>query len=425
MNPMNSHRPTRSVDFRAVREAVPLEWFFENVMNAGEPSRAGRSIRFNACPACGPSKKASHKVSLEGGRYKCFACPSKGDVVEAAKEFWGMSDKDAAMKLMGVDPDMVSHYVAPKPRGDAERDDTALHEAIKLLVEASGPPNSAALAYFEGRGIGPALVREAVNRQLIVTLPADVEAAKQHLLDVVGKDRLDASGLWRIDQKAPAAAFRPLMFISHGMTAVEFRVIKLVEPGEHKSLRYGAIAPWVYINEDDQRLLFTEGGIDLMAALALGTKRSLVGLPGVENWRPEWFEKMKGRDVLIGFDADEAGKAGTAKITPALLGVGAKVSNHQHTKGANDLNEQLILSGPFVKLYFCDEVDSTKPYRDALLSLPGCDRWMGWQFGKIRGKHVKFRTGGNGGKPVSDAVISRLFATLKRGGAETVERIVV
>lgn len=79
---------------------------------------------------------------------------------------------------MGVDPDMVAHYVAPKPRSDAERDDTALHEAIKLLVEASGPPTQAALNYFMGRGIGPAYVKEAVNRELIVTLPADIEEAK-------------------------------------------------------------------------------------------------------------------------------------------------------------------------------------------------------------------------------------------------------
>ena len=79
-----------------------------------------------------------------------------------------------------------------------------------------------------------------------------------------------------------------------------------------------------------------------------------------------------------------------------------------------------ILSGPFVKLYFCEAEDSTKPYRDALLSLPGCDWWMGWQFGKIRGKHVKFRTGGG---VIKDDVINRLVAQLKRGGA-TVDRII-
>lgn len=321
---------------------------------------------------------------------------------------------------MGVDPDMVAHYVAPKPRSDAERDDTALHEAIKLLVEASGPPTQAALNYFMGRGIGPAYVKEAVNRELIVTLPADIEEAKKHLLDVVGKERLDAAGLWRVDQKAPAAAFRPLMFISHGMTAVEFRVIKLVEDGEHKSLRYGGIAPWIYVNSDQDRIMMTEGGMDLMAALAIGTKRSLIGLPGCENWRPEWFTKLKGLDVLTGFDRDNAGVTATEKITPHLLEIGAKVSHHTHTAGAKDINEQLILSGSFVKLYFCETENDTKCYRDALLALPGCDRWMGWQFGKIRGKHVFFRTGG---KNVNEDAVHRLVAAIKRGGA-TVSRIV-
>jgi hypothetical protein len=41
---------------------------------------------------------------------------------------------------------------------------------------------------------------------------------------------------WRVDQSGLRRPRCPLMFISHGMTAVEFRVIKLVEDGEHKSL---------------------------------------------------------------------------------------------------------------------------------------------------------------------------------------------
>lgn len=114
------------------------------------------------------------------------------------------------------------------------------------------------------------------------------------------------------------------MFISHGMTAVEFRVIKLVEDGEHKSLRYGGIAPWIYVNSDQDRIMMTEGGMDLMAALAIGTKRSLIGLPGCENWRPEWFTKLKGLDVLTGFDRDNAGVTATEKITPHLLEIGAR-----------------------------------------------------------------------------------------------------
>lgn len=421
MNPMINHRPVRSVDFKKVRDEVPIEWFFENVMGS-EVNRTGGTIRFDNCPSasCGQASKKNNKVSIKDGKYKCFACNSKGDVVEAAAEYWGMEAKDAALKLMGVDPDMVAHYTAPKPRSDADRDDTALHEAIKLLVEASTPPNRAALNYFAGRGIGRGLVEEAVRRQLLVTLPTDIEACKQHLLDVVGKERLDASGLWREDQKAPAAAFRPLMFVSRGMTAAEFRVIKLVEDGEHKSLRYGGIAPWAFINKSQERVMLTEGAMDLMAALAMGTERSIIGLPGCENWRPEWFEKLKGRSVLTCFDSDNSGVAATEKITPHLIAAGAQVTHHQHAPGAKDLNEQLILSGPFVKLYFCESENSTRPYRDALLSLPGCDWWMGWQFGKIRGKHVKFRTGG--GK-VDDAAVHRLVEQLKRGGA-TVDRIV-
>ena len=46
----NQGRGTRSVDFSEVRDRVPLEWFFENVLGATAKSMSG-TIRFRSAPS--------------------------------------------------------------------------------------------------------------------------------------------------------------------------------------------------------------------------------------------------------------------------------------------------------------------------------------------------------------------------------------
>lgn len=411
----NEGRGPRAVDFSEVRDRVPLEWFFETMLGATPKPMSG-TLRFSVCPQCGPSSKHSVKVSCKDGKWKCHACPGKGDVVEAAAKYWGLSLKDAALRLIGADPEVMQAYEAPKPRPALERDDTALREVIAKLLDASGPPTNAALAYFKARGIGESIVKEAAKRGLLVVLPHDPELCKQHLVEVAGRDALIASTLWREDAKAPAVAFRPLMFISMEGKAAEFRVMRLTDPGEHKSLRYGGIQPWVWVNDSQDRILLTEGCLDLLASLALGTKRSIIGLPGCENWRDEWFAKLKGRDVLTGFDCDEAGVEATQKITPVLEKTGArKVDAYELPENAKDINEQLILQGPHCRLDFFESQQSDAPYRDAVLSLPGCEQWISLQFGRLKGRHVKVTLGGP--RTRNSSALERLVSTLKSGQA--------
>lgn len=342
---MSTMKSRNTVDFARVREQVPLTWFFEHMLNAGEPTlKSAGTLRYHVCPGCGIASKTSTKCSVSGDKWNCFACKSKGDVVEAAATFWGISLKEAAVRLVGADQEVLSSYKAPEPPPKIERDETVLREVIAKLVAAQRQVTPGAIEYLASRGISAKWTKEAVRRQLLVTLPEDPEECKQHLVKVAGRDALASAGLWRHDAKAPAAAFRPLMFVSHGMTSVEFRIMRKPKPGDIKSLRYGAIAPFVWVNESQERIMLVEGAIDLLSALQMGTKRSLIGLPGCENWREEWFTKLKGRDVLDGLDSDEPGLKASEKIRPVLEAAGAKYLRHKHPSGAIDLNDELMLS---------------------------------------------------------------------------------
>lgn len=413
-----NRRPAiRSVDFSEVRRSVPLTYFFEAMVGATAKEMSG-TIRFQACPSCGPStkKKDSNKCSVLGEKWNCFSCGEKGDVVEAAALFWGLSLKDAALRLMNIDPDMVTAYVPPKALPAVERDDSALAEVIDRLLNNTRGPTTAALNYFLGRGIPNAIVKEAVSRGILVTLPEHPEDCKQHLVDVVGMDLLVASGIWKADKSAPAAAFRPMMFVSHERKSAEFRAVRLTEADETKSLRQGAINPWKWNNTAANRYMMTEGVLDLLAALALNTTRSIIALPGCENWRPEWFEELNGKNALIAFDGDRAGQTATEKLLPVLVEAGAEVNVNDLQLGAKDINEQLILESPHVHLEFFANAQATESQRSSTLCLPGCDLWNSWQFGKLQQRRVVVRLGG----PKCDRLsnLERLVATLKRGGAE-------
>jgi hypothetical protein len=100
-------------------------------------------------------------------------------------------------------------------------------------------------------------------------------------------------------REGPCGGVRPLLLISHARTDLEARIIHEACEGERKALHFRAVSPWAWVGPDMDRVPITEGVIDMLSAVALGTQRSLIGLPGCENWEPEWFKKLAGKDVIL------------------------------------------------------------------------------------------------------------------------------
>ncbi|WP_023842782.1 MULTISPECIES: toprim domain-containing protein [Burkholderia] len=340
---MSQSTHKKTVDFAEVRRKVPLTWFFEHVLGA-DPKPASGSIRYSICPCpeCGASSKNSVKISVKDDKWNCFVCKEHGDVIEAAARYWGMPLSEAAVQLVGADADIIRTHTPPKPKPAVQRDDTALGEVISKLVAALPEPSQEGLDYLCGvRRIPEHIVREACKKGMVLTLPSNPMVAKDFLCDHIGRDLMVQAGLWKPDGKAPAAAFRPLLLVSSNLMSVEFRYLRPIKDGEVKMLRAGTIFPWGWRGETG-RVLITEGCIDLLSAVALGTKRSVLGLPGCENWKPEWFSKFRGWDVMVAFDNDGPGRMAFEKLQPVLLqAVGREISRYEHKPGVKDLNEEL------------------------------------------------------------------------------------
>lgn len=68
---------------------------------------------------------------------------------------------------------------------------------------------------------------------------------------------------------------------------------------------------------------------------------AVVGLPGVNGWRPEWAELARGRTAILAFDADKAGEDAVARISGDLWAACATDVLRDSPVG-HDWNDQLV-----------------------------------------------------------------------------------
>jgi DNA primase len=91
--------------------------------------------------------------------------------------------------------------------------------------------------------------------------------------------------------------------------------------------------------------MVTEGAIDMISAVALGSERTIIALPGCENFETSWFEQFRGQHILLALDADGPGQMASARLKDELMDAGFdRISSYIPPHGCKDLNEQLVQS---------------------------------------------------------------------------------
>lgn len=328
--------------YEGVRKQVSLNAFLEEIL--GEPTVTRTGLRWSSCPHCGASDQESRKLTLsgEGQYFRCFACGSHGDVLEAAALFYRCSHKEAAARLSADKPWVMNQLASMKKNLVPALPERAfVAEAIsKLLLSQEGYWDYDVLAYLmKERGLPVELLREAHDKGYLRMLSADLGIASSQVRRAVGDRLLIASGMLNPEKRTPAIVFRPLVFGFPGNEAAEFRRL----PGQSygpKALRHGsALMPWRWNEGRGSVTAIVEGLIDLLSLVAMGFDGEVIGLPGCRQWNAAWNPLLADRTVIIKFDPDGPGQCAAADLSNDLQSEGIRAWVDCPKDG--DINDEL------------------------------------------------------------------------------------
>lgn len=124
---------------------------------------------------------------------------------------------------------------------------------------------------------------------------------------------------------------------------------RAITTGEKKAVK-GSTFPRLYGLDGHGPVLLCEGESDTWTAhKLLPDGWSALGLPsGAGTWRPEYTEQLKGREVVLGLDADEAGRKAAASIRQRLEGHADVIGELALGGGAKDICEAIGNGACFV-----------------------------------------------------------------------------
>lgn len=322
----------------AVKSQVDLAAFLRD--SGIEFKKAGNGLRSDSCPHCG-TKPHSNRLGVRGGRYHCFSCGGKGDVVDAAAALKGCSIGDAAKWLQ--QEYWVSETLPPRvaePTPIRPETPPELARAISALYESALTESPALEKYLrEERCLSERVIREAVDRGILRFLPNDPFAARDLMADAVGgRDVLVEAGLMRAGKRMPAGAYRPILWFFPEMDSIEFRLGRKAGESERKAIRYGTATQPSSWNRGADHTAFVEGLIDMLSMVDLGFEGNVKGIPGVNTWKPEWF--LDENEPWACFDGDRGGRRAAENVKTTMLEEHGKTV-YTRCPPTGDINDQL------------------------------------------------------------------------------------
>lgn len=319
----------------------------------GEPVKTGASLRWNGCPECGKSRGESRKLRLsqDGNLFTCGKCGFHGDVLQAIQACEGFSSAIEAARWVLYSSRQVTVVSAYEPGSELPRENEAMTACLSRLYDVTeSTSNLSAITYLSKvRALSANVILRAKKEGMLRMLPAQPSEAISFLRRECGDELLFESGLWRKGAQAPGIAFRPLMLFFPDKKGAEFRLVKEPGEGELKAIRYGSTnGPWILKGENENTWSMTEGAIDMLSVPCLNPdyQGGVMGIPGCNNWSPEWLIGLKGKKVFICFDNDiddpaNPGARWAEKMRSELELIGAKPFIHL-PKDAKDLNVMLV-----------------------------------------------------------------------------------
>jgi DNA primase catalytic core len=284
-------------------------------------------------------KKPSLHVTASKGLWHCPACGAAGNVIQFVARKEGISDREAALKLLGALPGVQRASDLPSaPACDPTLNPDLFQSLIdyyhKCLVGRGRP----GLDYLKSRGLADletltyfkvGYVDGGVKKKLSAAQARAAQAIG--LFNEKGNERYYG----RIVVPIFDAQQRPVGLYGRDITG-RSEAAHLYLAGEHRAVWNGDAAA-AYPDE----LIVTESIFDALSIFAAGRK-NVIAVYGVNGWtahHDELIEKHSVRKLVFALDNDEAGERVTRELAQKLDAQGIQCHRIKWPEGIKDAND--------------------------------------------------------------------------------------
>jgi DNA primase catalytic core len=291
-------------------------------------------------------KKPSLHVTPGKGLWHCPACGAAGNVIQFVAKKEGITDREAALKLLGAVPGVTRASALAAPATPAAGADPLAHaELFGAIVthyhECLLTRGKRGLEYLQRRGLGDVetlthfrvgYVDGGLKKKLSA---AQIKAAQAcGLFNEAGNEKFYGRVVVPIfnDAAQPAGLYGRAI-------GEQSDVAHLYLAGEHRAV-WNAAAATAHPDE----LLVTESILDALAIFAAG-KRNVIACYGAGGWTPHHaalIERAGVRKLVFAFDADERGESAARELASSLDARGVRCHRIKWPDGMKDANDYFL-----------------------------------------------------------------------------------
>jgi DNA primase catalytic core len=329
-------------DFDAIKRTRDLVRVIESY---GVALKKAGADYVGLCPFHDDGKPSLH-VTPGKGLWRCPACGAAGNVIQFVAKKEGITDREAALKLLGAVPGVTRASALAAPATPAATADPLAHAELFAAIvthyhECLLTRGKRGLEYLQRRGLGDVetlthfrigYVDGGLKKKLSA---AQIKAAQAcGLFNEKGNEKFYGRVVVPIfdDQERPVGLYG--RDITGNSDAAHIYLA-----GEHRAV-WNAAAAAAYPDE----LIVTESILDALALWAAG-KRNVIAAYGAGGWTPHHdalVERVSVRKLVLAFDQDEAGERAARELAQALDRRGIRVHRINWPEGVKDANDYFL-----------------------------------------------------------------------------------
>jgi len=281
---------------------------------------SGKAYCFNGHDKATPSLSFNRKENY----FHCFGCGIGGSSIDLVRAYYGKTTAEAIRWIEGEGStwEPVPRILPPRKTKRTPADYTRVYQ--RLLEQGEAGP---ARDYLQQRGIDPVITDRAGIR-MITRDPLPT------LREEFSTDELAGSGIIATGKKTGReyyALFAHALVIPYysrdtqSILSVQGRAIdSQTEPKYRQLGARGTVLYNLSALDRGNTLYICEGAIDALSCYQMGLEHPL-GVPGVNNFKDEYYDLLQDYKIIIAGDNDPAGRAFYLRLKREYLKRGKRI----------------------------------------------------------------------------------------------------